>query len=190
MAEGGREIVVSDFAQLRAMAHPARWTVLEALYGGVPLTATEAAELTGLTPSAMSYHLQQLAKLGLVERAPASDDGRQRPWRAVGTSLQMTAQPDAEVGAVMMQHLLARVSAVVLAPPPRGLGVGGSAASSEEGEARPWPAAYVHDRLRLSRTDASALLSRVQALVDEFRASEDPQAPERDVFFISGVRAG
>ena len=68
---------------MRALAHPARiaiWTHL-GLHG--PATATECAEIAGLSPSACSYHLRTLARYGFVEEDPDSAaDGRERPWRA------------------------------------------------------------------------------------------------------------
>lgn len=175
-ASDREDIEVTDLAQMRAMIHPARWTVLTALYDGQPLTATQAAELTGLTPSAMSYHLQQLAKMGLVERAPASGDGRERPWRAKGTGLRMTAQPDHYVGSVMMRYLMSAVSQVVAAPPP-----------AEPAE-RMWPASYAHTRMRLSKARMKELQARVQEIIDEFDDDSEPDAPELDVFVISGER--
>jgi DNA-binding transcriptional ArsR family regulator len=74
------ELVITDARTIRALAHPARLAVLDAL-DGRELTATACAELTGLSPSAMSYHLRALEKWGIVERADDVDDGRQRPWR-------------------------------------------------------------------------------------------------------------
>ncbi len=38
--------------------------------------------MCGLSPSATSYHLRALAKVGLVEEAPSRGDGRERVWRA------------------------------------------------------------------------------------------------------------
>jgi len=177
MSEQEREqIEVTELAQMRAMVHPARWTVLMALYEGDPLTATQAAELTGLTPSAMSYHLKQLAKMGLVERASASDDGRERPWIARGTGLHMTAQPDEFVGGVMMRYLMSALSKVVAVPPP-----------ADPAE-RPWPASYAITRMRLTEDRAKQLTARVQQVIDEFEQSEDIDAPEMDYFWIRGVR--
>ncbi len=56
--------------------------IIDALASGAELTATECAELTGLSPSATAYHLKLLERYGFVEPAPARDDGRERPWRA------------------------------------------------------------------------------------------------------------
>lgn len=84
---------------MRALAHPARLAVLEALGEGEELTATACAELTGLTPSAMSYHLRALEKWGFVERADGGEDGRERPWRSVGQGFRIDALPDSATAA-------------------------------------------------------------------------------------------
>jgi DNA-binding transcriptional ArsR family regulator len=68
---------------MKALAHPARLAALDALEEGREVTATECAEAAGITPSAMSYHLRALEKWGFVERVEQSEDGRERPWRAV-----------------------------------------------------------------------------------------------------------
>jgi len=76
---------------IRALAHPARMAIIDALSSGDELTATECAELTGLSPSATAYHLKFLERYGFAEPAPARSDGRERPWRAAnrGTSLDL-----------------------------------------------------------------------------------------------------
>lgn len=70
---------------MRALAHPARLTILEELALGRAGTATEFATVCGLTPSATSYHLRALAKAGLVQEAPGRGDGRERVWQLVST---------------------------------------------------------------------------------------------------------
>lgn len=85
-----REVVIADARGIRALAHEARQQVIDTLFNDYrTFTATELAEMTGLTPSAMSYHLRALEKWGVVERAEDSGDGRNRPWRAAGTSLRL-----------------------------------------------------------------------------------------------------
>ncbi|GAB3589803.1 helix-turn-helix domain-containing protein [Angustibacter peucedani] len=74
-------LVLTDPHALRALAHPARAAVVDELYQGKVRTSSQLAELTGLTPSAMSYHLRALEKWGIVARAD-SVDGRERPWKA------------------------------------------------------------------------------------------------------------
>jgi predicted ArsR family transcriptional regulator len=58
-----------------------------------PATATECAEVAGVSPSACSYHLRMLAKYGFVEDAPARGDGRERLWRALHRGFTV-AEPD------------------------------------------------------------------------------------------------
>jgi DNA-binding transcriptional ArsR family regulator len=85
---------LSDPGAIKALAHPARLAVLEALADGAELTATECAAAAGISPSAMSYHLRALEKWGFVERAEASADGRERPWRSVPGGWRVDAMPD------------------------------------------------------------------------------------------------
>ena len=87
-----KRVVITDPRAIRALAHPARQRIIDELYSGRVLTATECAELAGLTPSATSYHLRALERWGIVERAEASADGRERPWRALGSGLQISSQ--------------------------------------------------------------------------------------------------
>ena len=92
MAAKKKKVVLSDPRAIRAIAHPARQRIIDELYNGRVLTATECAELAGLTPSATSYHLRALERWGIVERADTSTDGRERPWRAAGGSLEVPSQ--------------------------------------------------------------------------------------------------
>ncbi|GAA1556327.1 helix-turn-helix domain-containing protein [Kribbella lupini] len=85
-------MVLTDPRAIRALAHPARQQVIDELYNGKVLTATECAKLAGLTPSAMSYHLRALERWGIVERAEESPDGRERPWRAPAARLVISSQ--------------------------------------------------------------------------------------------------
>jgi DNA-binding transcriptional ArsR family regulator len=80
----GGTVRVQDPRDIRALAHPARMAIIDALASGDELTATECAELTGLSPSATAYHLKLLERYDFAEPAPARNDGRERPWRAAG----------------------------------------------------------------------------------------------------------
>ena len=73
---------LQDPRHIRALAHPARMAIINALASGDELTATECAELTGLSPSATAYHLKLLQRYDFAEPAPARNDARERPWRA------------------------------------------------------------------------------------------------------------
>ena len=81
---------VTDVRALRALANPIRYRVLGHLMALGPQTASECAAAVGASPSNCSYHLRELARFGLVERAPAvpGGDGRDRPWRPVATGMR------------------------------------------------------------------------------------------------------
>lgn len=89
-----RPVEISDPRALRALAHPARLAILEHLILEGPATATEVAEVAGLSPSACSYHLRALAKHGFVEEDPdGGADGRHRPWRPRVIAMSITSHP-------------------------------------------------------------------------------------------------
>ena len=99
VSDGTERRVITDARTMRAMAHPVRLALLEAMSVEGTLTATRAAELLGDTPGNMSWHLQTLAKYGFVEEAPGGK-GRSRPWRRVpGSSHFETAVTDPEAAA-------------------------------------------------------------------------------------------
>jgi DNA-binding transcriptional ArsR family regulator len=85
-------VVLTDPRAIRALAHPARLAIIESLGPGEELTATELAAVTRLSPSATSYHLKALAKWGIVEAGQARSDGRDRPWKATGRTVEVSSQ--------------------------------------------------------------------------------------------------
>ncbi len=104
-------VVLTDPRSIRAIAHPARLKVIDHLFQGNVQTSTELAELTGLSASAMSYHLRALEKWGIVARVDPSatgDDGRERPWRQAGSGVTWSSEMSNEVGplAVIMKQFL------------------------------------------------------------------------------------
>ena len=80
---------LTDPVVLRALAHPARLRMLDVLQSREGATATECAEVVGLTASACSWHLRQLAGAGLVQDSGPGADGRERRWEAVVPSWQV-----------------------------------------------------------------------------------------------------
>lgn len=100
-----KQLVITDPRAIRALAHPARQVVIDELFNGKVLTATECAELAGLTPSAMSYHLRALQKWGIIERADESADGRERPWKAPAANLVISSQ-SSSAGRLASQAML------------------------------------------------------------------------------------
>jgi DNA-binding transcriptional ArsR family regulator len=72
---------VTDPRAVRALAHPLRLDLLEALAVLGPSTAARCARHLGQSQASCSFHLRQLARYGFVEEAPASADRRERTWR-------------------------------------------------------------------------------------------------------------
>jgi len=102
-----QEIRIADPAMMRALAHPARLAILDYLHDSPSgATATECAQISGLSPSATSYHLRTLANLGLVEEAPSRGDGRERVWRAPQHSYRVDAGQDASPEALAAERAL------------------------------------------------------------------------------------
>jgi len=106
---------ITDPRALRALAHPARIAILQHLALDGPATATECAEIAGLSPSACSYHLRALARYGFVEEEPAgAADQRHRPWRGRVVSMEIGEDPDRPAaaraaGRLVLETLQARL---------------------------------------------------------------------------------
>ncbi|MDQ2835842.1 MAG: winged helix-turn-helix domain-containing protein [Actinomycetota bacterium] len=110
-------VVLRDPRAIKALAHPARLAVIDEFFAGRRLTATECAEIAGLSASAMSYHLRALEKWGIIRRSEATGDGRERPWEAAGDRLAVdSAEPRASAAgeAVLVARLLDRQRAETL----------------------------------------------------------------------------
>jgi hypothetical protein len=103
----GNPVELTDPQMMRALAHQARIAIWTHLGMRGPATATECAEIAGLSPSACSYHLRTLARYGFVEEDRASaTDGRERPWRARMLAFSMTDSPDAPAATQVASRLL------------------------------------------------------------------------------------
>ena len=95
---------IQDPRAMRALAHPVRLDLLEALSVHGPLTATQAAEVVGESPANCSWHLRQLAKYGFIEEDP-SGRGRQRPWRRTSIGLSWSESTDDPASAAAARAL-------------------------------------------------------------------------------------
>ena len=106
---------LTDPKAIRALAHPLRWALLEALGQAGTLTATQASEMLGESPANCAFHLRTLAKYGFVEEA-GGGRGRERPWRQTYNSMSWrTRQEDPQfshaaeaLDQVWMDRLLTR----------------------------------------------------------------------------------
>jgi DNA-binding transcriptional ArsR family regulator len=103
----GNPVTLTDPKMMRALAHRARIAIWEYLGLHGPATATQCAEVAGLSPSACSYHLRTLAKYGFVEEdRESAADGRERPWRVRLLAFSMEDSPDAPAAYRVANQLL------------------------------------------------------------------------------------
>ena len=99
---------LTDSQTLRALTHPVRIALIEALLLGGAMTATEVGERIGESPTTCSFHLRQLAKYGFVEEA-GGGKGRSRPWRLTSIGMQFATahdDPETEVAAGALVRML------------------------------------------------------------------------------------
>jgi DNA-binding MarR family transcriptional regulator len=103
----GNPVRLTDPKMMRALAHPARIAIWSHIGLRGSVTATECAEVAGLSPSACSYHLRTLAKYGFIEEdRAAAANGRERPWRARLLALTLEDRPDSSAGERLASRLL------------------------------------------------------------------------------------
>jgi len=99
---------LADEASLRALAHPIRWALIEALSVEGTATAARCAEIIGQSHASCSFHLRQLARFGLVEQAPTTSR-RDRPWRLTSVRQSWSAGPTGDAARDRAAHDLTRV---------------------------------------------------------------------------------
>jgi DNA-binding transcriptional ArsR family regulator len=103
----GNPVRLTDPKMMRALAHPARIAIWSHIGLRGSVTATECAEVAGLSPSACSYHLRTLAKYGFIEEDRASAaNGRERPWRARLIAFTLEDEPDSSPAGRLASRLL------------------------------------------------------------------------------------
>ncbi|HJS95200.1 MAG TPA: helix-turn-helix domain-containing protein [Solirubrobacteraceae bacterium] len=103
---GVREL--TDPRAMRAITHPVRLALIEALGLEGPLTATAAAEVIRESPTTCSFHFRQLAKYGFVEQA-ATGPGRMRSWRLTQVGMRFTdlhEDPETQIAARALSRTL------------------------------------------------------------------------------------
>lgn len=100
---GTRTVVHLDREQLKVLAHPLRLRALGTLRIHGPSTATAIAARLGSNSGKTSYHLRELAKVGLVVEEPERGTARERWWRAAHDVTSWSSsdfQDDPEMAAV------------------------------------------------------------------------------------------
>ncbi len=90
----------ADLDGLKALAHPLRVQLIEALSTYGEQTASGLAERLGESSGATSYHLRQLEKHGYVREVEGRGTGRERWWERVPGPIQLGSHEldDSEAG--------------------------------------------------------------------------------------------
>ncbi|SEG54378.1 Helix-turn-helix domain-containing protein [Nonomuraea solani] len=167
---------LSDPKAMRALAHPARLMILDRLGVEGSATATEVAEIAGITPSAASYHLRMLAKYGFVEDAPPRGDGRERLWQAVDKSLSVGVlpedQPEVRAAKVSLMAAFRREAN----------DEANRALSQVDQEPEDWRDAtqFGRTRIRVSAQELAQLRDGIEKLIEPYRVRRrsEAEAPE------------
>jgi DNA-binding transcriptional ArsR family regulator len=164
---------LKDPRAIRALAHPARMAIIDALASGDELTATECAELTGLSPSATAYHLKFLERYDLAEPAPARNDGRERPWRASDRRTTVDLDTSTPAGA-------AATAAVASAFIDGSRAVAEAFVATEHEEPEEWRdvAALANADLWLTAEEAKEVTASLAAVVEPYRSRSLADRPD------------
>ena len=154
---------LTDPRAMRALTHPIRLALLEALKVEGSLTATQAGELIGEPPNSCSFHFRQLARYGFVEEA-GQGPGHARPWRLKTLEVRLPDLYDAPDTAVAGRALMGLVRERHFAR---------ATAFEESRDSYPtaWREAAVHnqDMIHLSPAELKAVEAEFTAILDRYR---------------------
>ena len=173
---------ITEPEALEALAHPLRLALIDHLMADGPATASACARAVGDTPSNCSYHLRILAKVGLVDEVE-SEDGRERPWRALITGFDPDVDADgpmtpqaAKLVAVSLQHDQRMVRDYI---------------ARRDEVPRRWRSADVYSiyTLRLSPQELRELTAKLDALIRPYIAATREDAPRGSALVHLGLQA-
>jgi DNA-binding transcriptional ArsR family regulator len=173
---------ITEPEALEALAHPVRLELINHLMADGPATASACARAVGDTPSNCSYHLRVLAKVGLVGEVD-SDDGRERPWRALITGFDTSVDDEGP-----MTPQAAALLAVSLQRDQRM--VRDHLARRDELPRR-WRSAdvYAAYSLRLTPRELTELAGKLDALIRPYVAATREDAPRGSALVHLGMQA-
>jgi DNA-binding transcriptional ArsR family regulator len=166
-----------DSRQLRVLAHPLRLRLLGALRMEGPATATDLARRLDTNSGQTSYHLRQLAEVGLIEDDPDHSSGRDRYWRAAHdttswSSVDFLGDPDDRAADTVLVGQVARIHARWL----------DQAVARRDALTPAWlQAMEVTDlSLHLTPPTARALLADIHDVIDRYKHLDEGDAPDAE----------
>jgi DNA-binding transcriptional ArsR family regulator len=173
---------ITDPGVMRALAHPVRLDLLEHLSSHPDgATATECARVVGLSPSATSYHLRAMAKVGLIHEGTSRGDGRERVWQSAsvgGFELQSEEVTPEQVA--LIEASLARGNEKIR----RYLERAAREPSTWSDEMSRLSDIAVH----VTREELQALLDGIDALIEPYRRTQRPDPPDTSRGFAIQLR--
>ena len=88
----GATLTLDRPEQLKALGHPLRLRVLDALGDSDrPLTNRELAKQLDVDPGHLHFHVRMLFNAGLIERVPVKG-GREKPYRTVAPNIRVAPE--------------------------------------------------------------------------------------------------
>ncbi|KOV72922.1 ArsR family transcriptional regulator [Streptomyces sp. AS58] len=170
------DTVVLDAKGLRALAHPVRVQLVGLLRKHGPSTATRLAERLGVNSGTASYHLRQLGAAGFVEEDVERGNARERWWRAVHRTTELSDRDLADREPEATLAYLQSVAAIYTLRTQRTL-------NELETMPRAWRDTFdMSDcALRLTPEETVALRQELRAVVTRYRRDtpeEAARAPE------------
>jgi DNA-binding transcriptional ArsR family regulator len=100
---------ILEAGALRAMAHPVRADLYEALSAFGPATATQLGLRLGESSGSTSYHLRQLAKHGLVREVEGRGTTRERWWERVPGGIDVSYYDHDDEASRVSAQMVARL---------------------------------------------------------------------------------
>jgi hypothetical protein len=166
-----------DSRQIRVLAHPLRSRLLSQLRLNGAATATKLAEVLSTNTGATSYHLRQLAEVGLVTEDTGAGHGRERWWQSAHdvTSWERDAfagDPDAQAASDWLTSNYAHQLAERIED-------WNSGVADEPDEWRS-AAAFNDYIMRLGPDQLTEMLTELNAVIDRWQA-EKPAPDARQV---------
>ena len=166
-----------DSRRLHALAHPLRLRLLSALRLFGPATATELARRLDTNSGQTSYHLRQLAEVGLIEDDPDHSTARDRYWRACHdvtswSSRQFRDDPDDWAADTMLRGQVVRLHARWLDE---------SVAAREHWDDDWLAASDIGDwELHLTPASLRAMTDEVYEVLDRHRRAQEHDDPDAE----------
>lgn len=177
------ELPLRDPTVMRALANPTRLRILDHLRERDRATASGAGSVVGLSSSACSYHLNLLARCGLVQVvAGAAGDQRETWWEPASRGLRMTAEALDEAPEVTQELRLAMLH--------ENFDTSRQCLEALPTLAREWQleAGYHYARVLLTAEELANLRAGFDALIEPFleRHLKDRPADSRPVVITAG----